>query len=852
MRSLRSIDGAVRTHALARPAALAVLAPGSEPCTYALLAAHHEATVAALNGALPAENRIVALALSSGAAACTALIAAMAAGTCAPVDPATPAAEMDAFLVLVRPALVIVDEAGLARHGAAFARHGVRVARISAGAEHASGLFDLSLLPAPGTAGDPVVAPASAAVLLLPTSGSTGEPKMVPHTMRGLMHAIDATCERLAMTPADRCLNARPLYHVHAVVHIIGTSLVSGASIVFPSQSGARALIDDCVTWQPTWYSASPALHRDVLAVLQTRSEPFAHALRFVRSAGAPLDVLVSVALETRLGVPMIEGYGATEAPTITVSPLPPAPQRPGSVGRKIGCELRIVDGEVRARGENVVPAYATRGAEKAIVDAEGWYHTGDVGYIDADGFLFLTGRLTERINVGGVKVSPETVDRALREHPDVADAVAVALAHPTLGENVAAVVVMRPGAAFDEAALRAYARRDLAAHAVPNVIRAVPAIERDGYAKVRRRDVAAALRRELDAELSAPARKPADTDALRHAMTRIWESILERSPIGLDEHFFAAGGDSLRSLRLIARVAEAFGVDLSPDTLLTAPTIDLLAAEVLAASQRGKPSRIVALRATGTRPPLFFFDGDINGGGLYCRFLLDAFDADQPIFLIRPAGVFGEVVPPVDEMADRDVALIIAVAAAGPYRLAGFCNGGIVAFEVARRLEAAGARVDVLAMIASSAPNARLEPLAALFGWNEPLFRFARRMANRLRGDSIVAQFPDIARGIFAPSRAGKPYFAGPDFVRYGKQLLRYFPQRYDRTIDLIWADDDYPPLPSDPTMGWRYVTRVRRHDTRGNHITMLTDHVVQLGTTLRAIVDAADEGYMPGGTAT
>jgi acyl-CoA synthetase (AMP-forming)/AMP-acid ligase II/aryl carrier-like protein len=857
MLSRRSIDGLIRAHARAQPDAPALLAPGSEPCSYASLAAHLDATVVALRAALPDTNRIIALALGSDANGCAALVAAMAAGVCAPVDPATSAAEMDAFLAHVHPALVIVDEAGLARHGSAFAHHGVRVARLAGRAGRMAGVFDLNVPAALGPPGDPLVDPASSVVLLLRTSGSTGEPKMVPHTMHRLMHAIDASCALLSIDSGDRCLNARPLYHVHAIVHIIGSSLVGGASIVFPRQIGARALIDGCATWKPTWYSASPALHRDVLAVLQTRSATFEHVLRFVRSAGAPLDPLVTVAVETALGVPMIEGYGATEAPTVTISPLPPQPQRPGSVGRALGCEVRIVDGEVWARGENVAPAYATRGQAQPIVDDDGWYHTGDVGYLDADGFLFLTGRFSERINVGGVKISPETVERALRAYPGVADAVAFALPHPTLGEHVAAIVVMQPGAAFDGAVLSGYTRRTLPTHAVPNVIRAAGAIQRDGNGKLRRHELATALVRELEAERSAPGRKPADTDSLRHALTRIWEDILERSPIDLEENFFAAGGDSMRSLRLTARVAETFGVDLSPDTLLAAPTIDALADAVVAAARRGKPSRLLALRASGSRPALFFYDGDINGGGLYCRFLLDAFGTDQPIYLIRPAGVFGDDVPAVEAMAEADVALITSVAPAGPYRLAGFCNGGTVAFEVARRLEAAGARVDVLALVASSALNARLAWLAKLCGGNDTVFRLVRRVANRLRGGSLIEQMPDIVRGLSPWTTGKKAHFAGPEFVRYGERLLHYFPQRYERAIDLIWADDDYPPLPGDPTMGWGYVTRVRRHTMRGTHVTMLTDHVGELGVILRRIVDAADaetspRGYMPAGTAT
>jgi surfactin synthase thioesterase subunit len=204
--------------------------------------------------------------------------------------------------------------------------------------------------------------------------------------------------------------------------------------------------------------------------------------------------------------------------------------------------------------------------------------------------------------------------------------------------------------------------------------------------------------------------------------------------------------------------------------------------------------------------------------------------------------GLAGDAVPSIEAMADADAALIADVARSQAYRLAGFCNGGVIAFEVARRLEAAGARVDVLALLASSAPNARLEALWALCGANERRFRLARRVVNRLRGRSIVAQLPAIARGLTQPAGTAARAYAGPDYRLYEDRLLRYFPRPYARTIDLIWADDDDPVVPSDPTMGWRHVTRVRRHAMHGNHITMLTDHVAELGRVLHEIVAAAD----------
>jgi acyl-CoA synthetase (AMP-forming)/AMP-acid ligase II/thioesterase domain-containing protein/aryl carrier-like protein len=837
-----TLDAAIRAHARATPDAPALLSPGRSACSYADLAAHVDATIACLRAHLPAANRAVAVVTIDGATTCSSFVAAMAAGVCAPIDPASLPDDLDGYFGYVQPAVVIADDASIARFGTVFDRHGVHVARIVTRDEHKAGVFDLVMLPAVRDRGAALLEPGDDAVLLLRTSGTTSEPKIVPHTMAGLMHMIAHSCERLGMQPSDRCLNARPLYHVHAIVHVVGTTLLAGSSATYLTDAGAPDLVAGWDAWTPTWYSASPAMHREVLAIVRALPVPPKHSLRFLRSAAATLDPELSIEVQAALGVPILQGYGTTEAPTMTLNVPPPAEQKPRSVGRAAGCELRIVDGEVVARGGNVARAYATRGAPQPIVDAEGWYRTGDLGEFDADGDLYLSGRLNERINVGGVKVSPETTERVLLTHESVADAIAFSLPHPTLGEHVAALVVARDGATIDVAELTAFAARHLARHAVPNVVRVVPELGRDGYGKLRRRDLSDRLVRDLEAERSAPDGRAATSDALRHTLVRIWEDVLERPAVSVDENFFAAGGDSLRAARLLTRITSATGVALLMETLFTSPTIELLCEALLATARRGQSSRLIPLRTTGSRAPLFFFDGDVNGGGFYGRFLLDALDPEQPVYLIRPNGVFGEDVPAIEAIADGDTALITGVAPTGPYRLAGYCNGGVVAFEIARRLEAAGERVDVLTLIGSSAPNARLGLLWRLSGGDVVRYEVLRRIANRLRGGSLIKQWPDIARGLWGPKPDGTAAYRTKEFLIYRDRLLRYFPRRYDRTIDLIWAENDYPLLPGNPAMGWNYVSRIRRHTVPGDHVTMLTDHSTALGATIRKIFDTAD----------
>jgi oxalate---CoA ligase len=843
-RSYRFLEASVRAHATLRPGAPALLAPGRTTCTYQQLAAHLDRLGAALAEWMPADNPVIAVAAANGPDLLTAIVAAMSGRICAPFDPNRPPVEIDAFLADIRPSLVLVDEAAIRRHRDAFKRYGVGVVRMIVIPTAPAGVFEV-VLEEPYQRGVGVLGHAQDVALLLRTSGTTAFSKIVPHTTPRLMHMIAAIVDAVSLQPTDRCLNARPLHHVHALAHVIGASLVAGASIVCPAEIGAAALVDGLRTYKPTWYSASPPVHRDVLAYARREAVPLEHGLRFIRSSSAPLDRQLAVDLESALGVPVLEGYGTSEAPSATLNPPPPFARKLGSVGRALGCEIAIFDGEVAIRGANVAPAYA--GGERGpIVDpVTGWYRTGDAGHIDADGFVYITGRLNELINVGGEKVAPGRVEEALLAHPAVADAVAFPLPHPTLGQHVAAAVVARVGATATERALIEHVAQLLPRLAVPNVVHLVPAIARDGSGKVRRRDLTATYAR--DPRVVQRDSSRAKDDSVLKALVRIWEDVLEYAPVARDENFFAAGGDSLRAIRVMMRIEADLGVTMSADALLFAPTIRELAQAVLAQANGADRNRIVALRTTGSRPPLFFYDSDVNGGGLYARFLLEAFDSEQPIYLMRPNGALGDTIPEsIDLMADADAVTIATALPSQTYRLAGFCSGGVVAFEVARRLETAGSTVDVLALIASSAPNALLEPLWA---WTSRatgflskrgtvlVYRTVRSLANAVRTRSSPAE---ILRAIYELWHPPAPTSAADRI--YSDRLLRYFPKRTARSVDLIWPDDDPPKISGDASMGWRHVARVRRHSVGGDHTTVLTAHLGELGPVLRRIVDAAD----------
>jgi acyl-CoA synthetase (AMP-forming)/AMP-acid ligase II len=229
--------------------------------------------------------------------------------------------------------------------------------------------------------------------------------------------------------------------------------------------------------------------------------------VRFIRSCSSALAPELMTELESRLGAPVLEAYGMTEAShQMGSNPLPPAPRKSGSVGRATGStEIAIMDdsgrilaqgerGEVVIRGPNVIDGYEGNPEANATSFAGGWFRTGDQGWLDGAGYLFLVGRIKELINRGGEKIAPVEIDQVLEAHPKVREAVAFAMPHPTWGEEVAvAVVTTEP---VSEKELVAWCRERLAEFKVPRVFHMVDEIPRTATGKVQRRNVAAVFTR--------------------------------------------------------------------------------------------------------------------------------------------------------------------------------------------------------------------------------------------------------------------------------------------------------------------------------------------------------------------
>jgi acyl-CoA synthetase (AMP-forming)/AMP-acid ligase II len=482
----------------------AIGAPGRPWLSHGALRALAAATVARLNAMGIGRGDRVAMVLPNGPEMAALFVTVACGATTAPLNPAYKADEFDFYLSDLNAKALIVQQGMDTPARAVAAAKGIPVVELVPGA--AAGEFTL-VSELTGTPAHPGAAEPEDVALVLHTSGTTSRPKIVPLRQINVTASAYHIGAALALTPEDVCLNIMPLFHIHGLIAAVLSSMAAGAATSCTPGFNAFKFFATYDEVRPTWFTAVPTMHQTLLGLAPRNKDVIARGrLRLIRSSSASLPPQVMMELEETFHVPVIESYGMTEAShQMASNPLPPRPHYPGSVGIAAGPEVAIMDeagamlppgelGEIVIRGRNVTAGYENNPDANAKAFTNGWFRTGDEGYLDAEGYLRLTGRLKEIINRGGEKVSPLEVDNVLMDHPDVAQVLTFAMPHSKLGEEVAAAVVLREGAAENEHAIRDFAGERLAAFKVPRKIVFLAEIPKGATGKLMRIGLAAKL----------------------------------------------------------------------------------------------------------------------------------------------------------------------------------------------------------------------------------------------------------------------------------------------------------------------------------------------------------------------
>ena len=592
----------------AYPAAPAILAPQREPLTFGGLGRQLDETAAALARAGFGRGSRIAVALPEGPEFAVAALAVCCCATCAPLSLDLDEEAIRALIIAMRVDALIAPEDEDSAAVRAARRAGVAIIRLKASDAAPAGTF--ALIAPPGRSPVAQEPPGVDDIAMVThTSGTTATPKIVPHTHRRIAEAARTRAELGRVTRRDRSLLLTPLSNVTSFRRVLLPPLAFGGSTVCVARFEPDRFFDWLETMGPTYYMASAARQVAILEAFRRRSLPVKHSLRFALSGGANLPASDQTALERALGVPVIQSYGMNETGNITQAPFPPERAPPSSVGWPTNVDIAIVDedggplgaeelGEIIVRGPEIFEGYENDPEANALAFRDGWFRTGDLGRIDRAGFVFLSGRIKDVINRGGTKVAPPEVEEALALHPEVAQVAAFALPHPTLGEDVAAAVVLRPGATVDEDALRNFAATRLAAFKVPTRIMTLSELPRGSFDKVRRDELTRIAAVELRHEFVPP------RDEKESAVARIFADVLGMDRVGAFDNFFELGGDSLSAMRALAQMESIFSVAMGVEAFFLKPTAAALAVAIREAEVCGPGNGPPILARAARRVP--------------------------------------------------------------------------------------------------------------------------------------------------------------------------------------------------------------------------------------------------------
>lgn len=799
----------LRDRAATHPEGIALLASGMRAATAADLVRILDAAVEDLVtcGVLPSAR--VATVLPNAPTTATALLALIQTASAMPLNPALAARELRAILSEGAATHLATDPLRFLEAAEIGASLGLAVLSVDSRDRAMTGSVGFSI-HSPGrnhmTAGGPVGADRPA--LILHTSGSTGRPKRVPLSAANLSASAHNLAASLELSPEDRCLSMMPMFHIGALTDLLLGPLYAGGSVAFAPSISAAGFFRGLEEFAPTWFQAVPTVLGDILKHAASREDlAAARRLRFIRAVSQPLPAGLQASLDEAFGVDIVPIFGMTETAGLVASMPLRGPRPSGSVGRPFGNRVMISDkfgnpvpagthGEVLVAGPTVMSGYEGSDERGEVFRGE-WLRTGDEGYLDADGFLFLTGRLKDVINRGGEKISPLEIDLVMADHPAVLEAAAFAIPHPSLGEDVALAVVATEAGAASEHQLLAFLRERLAEHKVPRSITFLAALPRVPSGKLDRRALPEATR--LGAPQAGSRTQP--STPLERSVAAMWSRVLMLDDLALEDDFFEKGGDSLSATTLAMMMEERFGEALPVNRLFEAPTLGGMAAvlsghlarqdtastlsrEIHGAlrnataawqGQRKEGSLILGRNTLGSRRPFFW----VCQSRWQFELLSQTFDPDRPIYILSSLSNTGlKSDDNTRALASHYAEEIQSLAGDEPVLLGGFCQGGVVAFGIAKALRARGREVALLCLQDRFIPEP-YEGRVALFtgkrGWH-CLYDLADR-----------------------PERGWAKYYSGPVAIHHAEAdhddlhkmpYVAEFARRLDQELRLAEAD--------------------------------------------------------------
>ena len=587
-RNFDTLYETISYNAIQQPDSVAITAPNRIGLTFKALKERVE-EIALIFGSINAEKKLrIAIIMPNGPEMAVAFLAVSSFAAAAPLNPQYKASDLEFYLSDLKADLLLIHSETASDAREVAQKMAIPVFEAKFDIDKPAGFFTITSNEHLTTQRQTVFAGPTDIALFLHTSGTTSRPKLVPLTQKNLCTSASNIVNTLGLNETDRCLNIMPLFHIHGLMAGLLASIKAGGSVACAPDLHADSFFDWLKELKPTWYTGVPTMHQAILARAHEHIDSIAtNRLRFIRSSSSALAPQVMSALEETFKVPVIESYGMTEAAhQMASNPLPPEQRKPGSVGKPAGPEITLLDpdgnvlasqqsGEIAIRGDNVTAGYENNPEANKTAFTNGWFRTGDLGYFDESGYLFVTGRLKEIINRGGEKISPREIDEALLDHPEVKQAVAFSVTHPTLGEDLVAAVVIKEPNNTNVQAIRRFLFEKLPGFKVPSQIIILDEIPKGSTGKLQRIGLAEKLSEHFVQAYVAPGSE------LEIMLSGDFAELLKLPEVGINENFFALGGDSLLATQLVTRIGASLFINMPIVSVFQAPTIAELAIEV-------------------------------------------------------------------------------------------------------------------------------------------------------------------------------------------------------------------------------------------------------------------------------
>ena len=723
------------------------------------------------------------------------------------------------------------------------------------------------------------------------TSGSSGKPKGVAMPHGPLANLLAWQQRRSAATPRAKTLQFASLSFDVSFQEIFST-LGEGGVLVLTTDAERRDMsaLLDLVLREGIERIFLPFVVLQQFVDVALARQKFPESLSSIITAGEQLKITTALRsfFAALPNCRLDNQYGPTEAHVVSAyalaGPVRDWPAVP-PIGRPIdNTQLYILDeirqpvpigvsGELYIGGAGLARGYLSRPDltdERFVPDPfsidgrERLYRTGDVARFRDDGTIDFLGRADRQVKIRGFRIELADVEVAISSCPGVRDAVVVASSDRERPAELVAYVVLDPRTSIRENDVRVAASRLLPDYMIPSHVIAVGALPITTNGKL---DVAA-----LPAPVAqhASVAAPADVDNPLHMqLIALWERLLGQTGITIDDNFFELGGHSLLAVVMMNAIEETFGRRLRVAALFREPTIAAMAALLRCEAHQDAADRLIAVRRSGDRAPLFFLHGDLKGGGYYARSLLRSLDEDRPLYVFVPHGADGDQVPASIEAAAIDNLIVLRRERPhGPYVLGGYCSGGLVAYEMARRLAAAGEDVEDVLLIDSGARNARLAAFADAFDRvasvllrpTDERLRFVGFVASRARVLRDAAIMSPVEKWQFVRREIGE-LFARSGFIRHAGKVpgvpptawdeavvqawhtlgARYVPRSYAGHVTLFWPSEKGASAQQNFSDDWRCVSPAATTTAvAGNHLSCIIRHLSDLSEKFSRALEA------------